>query len=585
MSSLRTKGKSTIVWILMGLLLLGLGGFGVTNFSGGSTEIGSVGATEIDAQSYARVLDNQLTDLARQTGQRMSMDEARSMGVTRSVQAQLFTSAALEEEARQAGVSVGDRNVAEAITGAGAFQGPGGFDRAAYAEVLRREGLSEGEFEDDVRADQSKLILQDAVVSGVEASPAQVERLVEWTLEQRDVSWIELTEADLTAPVSEPDEDTLRAWHQANEDRFTAPEIRKISYAWLTPEMLAGSVELDQDALRDLYASRADEYDQPARRLVGRLVFESEEAAQAARDRIDTGEANFETIAGERGLSLADTDLGEVTEAGLGAAGGPVFAAEDNGVVGPVETDLGPALFSVNAILDPVSISFEEALPDLRAEAAADRARRVIADQGPGIEDLLAGGTTLEQLAEETEMAFGQIDWTDENEPVPGEIGGYTAFRQQAAAVTQEDYPELFELDDGGIFALRLDEIVPPTLIPFEEVRDRVAEDWAPAAARRQLVSIAEEMEVQAVAETIPQPDAVAVRDGDADAAGESATANPAEGEGSPSGQAASGGAAEPAAASETIAAPQNWITEKGLYRDGYVENAPASLVPSLRAR
>ena len=42
MKNLRTHGKSTIVWVLMGLMVLGLGGFGVTSFSGGSTAIGSV---------------------------------------------------------------------------------------------------------------------------------------------------------------------------------------------------------------------------------------------------------------------------------------------------------------------------------------------------------------------------------------------------------------------------------------------------------------------------------------------------------------------------------------------------------------
>ena len=42
MTSLRTKGKSTVVWLLMGMLLLGLGGFGITNFSGtGTASIGS----------------------------------------------------------------------------------------------------------------------------------------------------------------------------------------------------------------------------------------------------------------------------------------------------------------------------------------------------------------------------------------------------------------------------------------------------------------------------------------------------------------------------------------------------------------
>ena len=40
---MRGKGKQTIVWLLMGMLVLGLGGFGVTNFSGGTADVGAVG--------------------------------------------------------------------------------------------------------------------------------------------------------------------------------------------------------------------------------------------------------------------------------------------------------------------------------------------------------------------------------------------------------------------------------------------------------------------------------------------------------------------------------------------------------------
>ncbi len=562
MTSLRTKGKSTIVWILMGLLLLGLGGFGVTSFSGSSTEIGAVGETEIDGQTYYNNLQNQLDNFARQTGQRPTIEQARGMGLTQAVQAQLFGAAALAEEARQAGISVGDKAVADAITSSPAFQGPGGFNRAAYGDVLRRQGMTEERFESEVRSDLASTILQAAVVSGIEAPEAQTEQLAAWRLEKRDISWVELTAADLAAPVTPADDGILEAWHQANAERFTAPEIRKISYVWLTPEILADQVELDEQALRDLYDSRADEFNQPARRLLGRLVYESADAAQAARARLDAGEADYEQLAAERGLTLADTDLGEMTEAELGAAGPEVFAAEDNGVVGPVETDLGPALFAVNAILDPVSVSFEDALPDLRAEAAADRARRLIADMAPGIEDLLAGGATLEQVAGETELESGKIDWTDTLEAVPGEIAGYPSFREQAGLVSESDFPELFELEDGGVFALRLDEIVPPTLIPFDEVREKVASDWAEGEAHRQLAALAEERKLEAVSETIPDISPVAQpgEAGDAAAAGQA------------------GALADGDQAGEPPAA-LNWIRETGLLRDGYLETAPPNMI------
>lgn len=561
MSSLRTKGKSTIVWILMGMLLLGLGGFGVTSFSGGSTEVGAVGETEIDAQTYGRALQNQMNQFSAQTGQRMTIEQARGIGLVQAVQAQLFTRAALEEEARKMGVSVGDQNVAQVITQDPSFQGPGGFNRAAYTETLRRQGMTEERYETNVRAEVGSLIVQGGVMTGVSAPAAQVDLGAGWLLERRDISWQELTAADLSAPITPADEATLEAWHQANADRFTAPEIRKISYVWLTPEMLADTVELDEAALREIYESKLDEYVQPERRLVGRLVFESAEAAQAAKTRLDAGEVSFEGLSQERGLTLADTELGEVSATDLGAAGEAVFAAEDNGVVGPVDSDLGPALFAVNAILDPINVSFEEALPDLRAEAAADRARRLIADRAPEIEDQLAGGSTLEDVAKETDMELGQIDWSAQSAPTPGEIGGYEAFRDHAAAVTDSDYPELFELDDGGVFALRLDEVVPPALIPFADVREAVAADWAGAETHRQLVALGDEMKLQAVSETMPQ---VVVPAADP-AAAATATETDATTELAPP--------EAPAALATT------WRVETGLLRDGWLEEAPPGLI------
>ncbi len=514
MKNLRTHGKSTIVWVLMGLMVLGLGGFGVTSFSGGSTSIGSVGDTTITADDYARALRNQMNAYQQQTGQPMSMAQAQAMGLPQAVQSQLVTAAALEEQARRIGVAVGDEKVRQTILEAPAFRGPtGSFDRAAYAEVLRRENLSEAEFEREVRTDEARLLIQRAVAGGVSAPEAAVETTAKWILERRDVAWRELTADMLPAPVAEPDEETLKAWHSANADRFTAPELRKITYVWLTPEILAPEVQLDDAALRAAYDANIDEYQRPERRLVSRLVFPSAEEAQAAKAQIDAGTAPFESFVIERGLQPEDAELGEVAQADLGAAGEAVFALEQPGVVGPLQTDLGPALFSVHAILNPVNIPFEEAQQDLRAEAALDRAARTIEDRMAEYEDLLAGGATLEQVAEETELELGTIEWSAGATPEEGSIAGYQAFQDRAAEATEADFPELASLDDGGVFALRLDEIVPPTLRPFEEVRDEVEADWRRAETHRQLLALAAEQRLTAEAQGQPTPEWTEVED------------------------------------------------------------------------
>ncbi|MEO1909125.1 MAG: SurA N-terminal domain-containing protein [Paracoccus sp. (in: a-proteobacteria)] len=544
MSQLRTKGKSTVVWILLGLMVLGLGGFGVTSFSGGTTEVGSVGDTKITADEYARALQNEMRNLSQQTGQQITMAQAQQMGLPAMVQGQLIGAAALAEQARRIGVSVGDEKVAETIMQAGAFQGPNGrFDRTAYSEILRRERLTEADFEATVRDDESRLILQRAIAGGVEAPTPMVDQTARWLLQTRDFAWHELTADDLAEPIADPDEATLKAWHEANGDRFTAPETRKISYAWINPDMLSSEVEVDEEALRAVYDRNIEQFQRPERRMVGRLVFPTEADAQAARDQIDAGEKPFESFVIDRGLSLDDIDLGEVTRQDLGQAADTVFAAEQPGVVGPVQTDLGPALFSVNAILDPVDIPFEEARDDLRGEAALSRAARQIQDRAPDYEDLLAGGATLEELAEETELELGQVDWTAEGNPDEGSIAGYEGFRERAADITASDFPQLFELADGGVFAMRLDEIVPPTLKPFDAVRDEVLADWKQAELQRRLLDLAAEQRLAAVAQTSPGADA------------------------------------EPQAEAVEEPAAVDWTTETGMSRSDYMRGLPPEIL------
>ena len=525
MTSLRTKGKSTIVWLLMGMLLLGLGGFGVTSFSGTrSGTIGSVGDAEIGTDDYLRGIRSEMQAFSAQTGQNMTPDQARALGVPQTVQARLFLAAALEDEARRLGVSVGDEVVAKQIAEAPGFQGLGGqFDAARYQDVLAREGLRPAEFEEDVRMDEARMMLQRAVIDGVTAPHTLSQRTAGWLLETRDLSWTEFTAANLPEPVAAPDDEVLQAWHTANAARFTAPEIRKITYAWLTPEMLADTVQLDETALRDLYQSRIAEFQQPERRMVERLVYPSDAEAEAAKARLDAGQATFEQLTNERGLQLTDIDLGEMTEAQLGAAGAPVFALNQPGVVGPITTDLGPALFSMNAILDPVNVTFEDAAPDLRGEAAADRAKRVIEEKAPQFEDLLAGGASLEDLVKETPMQLGQIDYGADT-PSEG-IAAYQTFRERARVLTAQDFPTLTQLDDGGLMALRLDEIVPPALKPFAEVRDEVLADWTSAETRRELKAIADDrrLEIEAGAPAPAPADADADADAAAPAAGSAA--------------------------------------------------------------
>lgn len=475
----RPKGKvkEAAVWLMMAMLILGLGGFGVTSFSGGVTRVGSVGDVDITTDAYARALQSQVAQFSQQLGQPISTQEALAFGIDRQVLQGLVARAALDNEADRIGISVGDEVVATELMSMDAFKGvSGSFDREAYRFQLDRTNQSEAEFETTLRRDVTRELLQGAVVGGFTAPAALTDTLYAWIGERRGFSMLRLGEADLTAPLAEATEDELKAHYDAHLDRFTRPEAKRITYASILPEAIAKDQPVDEALLKEMYEHRIDEFVLPERRIVERLVYPDQAAADAARAQLDAG-TSFEELVAGRGLTLEAVDMGDVTRDELGEAGEGVFVAEEGAVAGPLPTDLGPALFRVVTVLAAEETTFDEARDMLAIEIQTDAARREIADKVELVDDLLAGGASLEDLVTEAGLTLGTLDFVASQQ---GEapIEGYPAFRSAAEAVQQDDFAEAIVLEDGGLVALRLDEVVPAAPIPFDEAREQVVADW-----------------------------------------------------------------------------------------------------------
>ncbi|MDG1282700.1 MAG: SurA N-terminal domain-containing protein [Pseudorhodobacter sp.] len=478
------KGTSVVVWILMGMLVLGLGGFGVTNFGGGVTAIGEVGKRKIDVNDYARALQQEINALSAQFGTTISLQQAQAFGLDRQVRQQLVNATALANETDRIGLSAGDARVAQEILAMSSFRGPSGqFDRETYRFTLQRNNMTEAAYESRLRDDLARALLQGAVTGGFTTPDSLRDTLYSFISERRAISLLRLTALDLEAQPAAPTEADLQAHYDANIAEFTRPEARRITYASLLPQDVLGQVSLSEEDLRALYQDRIAEFVQPERRLVERLVFADEAAANEAKARLEAG-TSFETLVADRGLSLSDVDLGDQSQEDLGAAGAAIFALTEPGVVGPFTSDLGPALFRMNGILAAQNTPFEEARADLAPELEMDAARRLIADRIEELDDRLAAGATLEDLAKETGMTLAQIDYSAQTDDG---IAGYPDFRAAAEAVAEGDFPEILQLDEGGVFALRLDEIVPATPIPFAEATDLVTESWQAAAVAKAL--------------------------------------------------------------------------------------------------
>ncbi len=482
--------SKTAVWILMGLLILGLGGFGATSLTGTLRTIGQVGDKHIDIDTYARTLSQEIQAASSRAGAQLTFAQAQSIGIDREVLARMVRARALDHEAEQMGLSVGDARLRDEILNIPSFQGvDGSFDRDAYAFALEQAGTSEAAFETQLREEVARSLLQGAIMAGMTMPDTYAETLVGFLGETRDFTWVRLGAADLLEPLPTPSDAELQSYYEANLDDYQLPETKRITYTVLLPDSLIDQIVLDEDDLRSEYDLRNDQFNQPERRLVERLVYLDEDEANRAAAQLDVGGTTFEALVTERGLSLSDIDLGDVSLVELEAAGDAVFGAQVGDVVGPLASPLGPALFRVNAVLAAQNTSFEQAEPLIRQDLAADAARRQVDVLAEEYDDMLAGGATLEELADETDMELGTIDWFPS---LTDDIAAYDGFRDAAAALTLDDFPQIIQLGDGGIVAMRLQEVQAPRPAPLGDVQQNVRRNFEAEQTQARLTKQAE---------------------------------------------------------------------------------------------
>jgi peptidyl-prolyl cis-trans isomerase D len=473
----RTQSLSkTFVWILLALLIVGLAGFGATNLGGTIRSIGQVGKRDIPVDEYARALQSDIRATASQFGQQLTFQQAELFGIPQQTLSRILGEKALDHEADNLGLSVGDEAVRDRLMNIPGFQGvDGNFDRDTYAYALGNAGLSEETFENQLRDETTRTLLQASVLSGNSMPSAYSDRLISFLLEERSGLLIQLTENDLETPPAAATSDQLTAFYTENIDQFSLPESKSITFILLSPEMVLDRVAIEEGSLQSLYKKNQDQYSTPEQRSVERLVFLNEAEAQTGFEQLKSGAITFEQLVINRGLNLTDIALSDVNLEDFGASGSLIFAAAIKEVVGPVETSLGPALFRITGQKKANKISFEEVRNELRDELALDQARRLIESQATNIDDLLAAGATLEEVIEESDAELENIRFYT---GVNSGIAAYSEFKKAARELGESDFPSVIQLSDGGIMALRLEEILPASPEPFDDVRTAVQQAW-----------------------------------------------------------------------------------------------------------
>ena len=165
----------------------------------------------------------------------------------------------------------------------------------------------------------------------------------------------------------------------------------------------------DEDA-KIFYETAASRFVQPEKRQMQQILFNSEEEAQAAADKIKAG-TSYDEIMAERKLTEADVDFGLLTQKEITdpAAAEAIYSMQEGEVSGVVKGRFGSLLLRTAKIVPSQTSPFDELKDQLKAEIAAERATGEVLDVFDKVEDERAGGSTLKEIADKLNLPLRNV--------------------------------------------------------------------------------------------------------------------------------------------------------------------------------
>jgi peptidyl-prolyl cis-trans isomerase D len=161
----------------------------------------------------------------------------------------------------------------------------------------------------------------------------------------------------------------------------------------------------------------------------------------------------------------------------------------------------GHALLAVREIVPGFTVPFESVAEALRLDLARQRAEPDADRLAEAVEDLRAGGATLEEVAAELGLTLFRDegvarDGTGAAGPLSG-LAASTAFLDDAFEAVEGDERRIVPAPDGGYFVLRVDGVRAPSVPVLDAIRDRVAAGWRAEATRAALRAEAEALKAE----------------------------------------------------------------------------------------
>lgn len=491
LEAIRRHAQGWLAKVILALIAVTFALFGVDSYMKGDSSggvVAEVGDVGISREELTQEIQVQ-TDRMRETlGPAYDPAVAETFEFRKQVLDSLIERKALLQEAQKLKFLAPDAYLASILGQIPAFQQDGTFSQPRYEAVLRQNGRTSAQFENELR----QAFMLEAVTSPVSLaafpSTTSLKQIAGLVAQQREISWVDVPASSVASKIKVTAAD-IEGYYKGNKAEFTQPEQIRTEYLVLDRAAVEAGLVVSDQAVADYYASHKAQFGQPEQRTASHILIAFDNAADAATRAKAKAKATelFQTLqkAPERFGELARTqsqDPGSAAEEGsLGSFGrgmmvkpfeDAVFSMKPGEIRGPVESDFGYHLIRLDSIQPGKTSPLSDVRASVVEELRKQQAQKVFADMADNFSNLVyENATSLQPAAAATKLTVQQGDWMSLTSAQPPlNHAGLLAALFSAESIKSKQNTEAFEVQPGTLVSARVAEHRPAQLRPLAEV-------------------------------------------------------------------------------------------------------------------
>jgi len=483
-----------VVQIVLLLIILPFAFWGVSSYrqSSGGDALATVDGEKITQQEFDNALRQQEAQMSQMMRGRVDPAIFDNPEFKLAILNQLISQKLLVVKARAAGLEPTDRQLAQMISGAQAFQTDGQFDPKKYDAWLRNQGMSPAMLESRLKEDLANGQMTDTYRQNGYASSAVVEDLIRAGEQKRMVSLVKIA-PDAFLKQVKVDEAAAKKYYDENQAEFATPERARVEYVILSADSLLSETSASADEIKDYYEKHREDYSVPEQRRAAHILITPDPKAgeagkKAAREQAESILQQVRQAPGK----FAELAKKYSKDPGSAAKGGDVgffgrgmmvkpfddaaFSLKPGEISGVVQSDYGFHIIKLLEVKGGSTTPLEEVKAAIARKIKEQKAGDKFAELSEKFNDAAyTQSDSLKPAAELAKAPVQQSGWLEK-----GQRGAYPWADKALQAVFSDDVikkkrnSSAIEIASDKLLAVRLLDYKPAGTQRFADVADAI---------------------------------------------------------------------------------------------------------------